>query len=261
MVALEKFVQKNQFVSALLSILGINVACNVSSSIIYDWLNTNHFGSHWNTLWQLAQCALCGALLYFSIRSGQYLLKFVVYTRSTTLRTATPRKVVVWFLSRSSPKPMVASNGKVQEAIELPGFPTKDLMADLATLAAGKKSKYIQMWPWEQPLRSIARHLGLDGKSPLELQNQLDVFVLVCSSDTLVASASFVELVMGYSACRDIKILRWLHNKSAPHELVGASHSAYCPQMNGWDFDNFIQMEDCLRALIRQLHHLKYSDR
>jgi len=232
-----------------------NVACNLLSSLIYEFSTQSQRGAWgWGVyaFWFLITIVA----LVASGLIGSSLLTFLVYPVSTH-QGAKPRRVLVCFLSRAEPNPVYKDEPRIDAPL------SNDLGEDLRMLAESQEPKLIESrwretkpWSWSQVLRMLAFQNGLGSHAG----SKLDVVAFVCSPESLSLSPALVAHVRRYSEFGNIKIFRLLKNENGPHKLVPEEHTEWDAQRNGWDFNSYHDLEDCLRSLLASVKGLGYSD-
>ncbi len=120
-----------------------------------------------------------------------------------------------------------------------------NLEADLEALVEAKTAKEdeerrIPPWPWEMPLRAIREH-----------QRTLRQVVLVCSPDSIVQAASFLDCVRRYPAFQDLKIGVWAERDRCLAILDAGKEPLGREQ--GVDFNDINALSSTMTDLLHQL--------
>jgi hypothetical protein len=252
---LQSLAQRHPFWVGFTAFVLGNVACNLLSSLIYDF-PTSCPNEFWGWLGYLLWFILSVVALIASGWIGTSLLTFLVYPLSTH-QAAKPRKVLVCFLSRSTLQPIYERDPA--NVAELSG----QLKVDLKMLAESQNPKSSEWtgdatkpWSWAQVLRMLAFQNGCGSNTT----SKLDLVVFVCSPESLPQSPSLIEHIRRYPEFQNIEVLRYLKNANDPHEMVAEHHTAWNAATNGWDFNSYQELEECLRSLLALIKIRGYGD-
>jgi len=214
-----------------------NVACNLLSSLIYDFSTSKPTGA-WGWAGYLLGFLFSFAALLASGFIGTSLLNFLVYPLSNH-QAAKPRRVLISFLSRSEPQPVYA-----QEPNRIVPW-SNQLGSDLAMLAESQDPRTsmsridaTKPWSWAQVLRMLAFH-RVSGSYP---DSTLRLVAFVCSPESLPQSPKMIEHLRRYREFESVEVGLWLRNDHEPHELVSEHHRAWDAKANGWDFNSYQEL-------------------
>ena len=252
---LQNLAQRHPFWVGFTAFVLGNVACNLLSSLIYEF-PASRPDDYRGRLGYLLWFFLSIVTLIASGWIGTSLLTFLVYPLSTH-QAAKPRKVLVCFLSRSTLQPIYERDPAC--VVELSGQ-LKDDLKILAESQNPKSSKCTgdatKPWSWAQVLRMLAFQNG--GGS--HTTSKLDLAVFVCSPESLPQSPSLIEHIRRYPEFQNIETFRYLKNANDPHEMVDEHHTAWNAATNGWDFNSYQELEECLRSLFALIKIRGYGD-
>lgn len=128
-----------------------------------------------------------------------------------------------------------------------------DLGVDLKALAAAKKRRGHPKWPWEQPLRAIMH--GHNAERRLRL-------VVVCSKESVQQVGLFAQLILQYRLNVDVSfLLRQAEDKHLLQPMERCHDVFRFSKDQGWDFDDFDQLYDCMRGMLQQLTSMHIDGR
>lgn len=214
----------------------INVGCSLIASILYaSWFPAAGQAAEsfpWGWLFVLIVFVAAGFWMGRIALIGY----FRVESRPRDARIAAKKKVLIWFLSN------------VKDLVPMGVTLSKNLDDDLKNLARYKKGNPPPYWSWEQPLRGVRHNLRSAEQEP----GGLERLILICSRESISQVRHFFRILRDYDVARNLSIEVWLQYNGGSFLQVD-SLAKQTSLDNGWDFDAFDKIYDCLLRLIETL--------
>ncbi len=230
----------------------INVGCSLIASILYaSWFpaaETEPVPFPWGWLILLLTIVAAGFWMGRIALIGY----FRVESRPRDARIAAKKKVLIWFLSNIRIETPGATES-VEEFWPKGVTRSKNLDDDLRNLVLHKKLTG-KFWPGEQPLRGIRHNLRSTEQEP----GGLERLILICSRESIGQVRRFISILRGYDVARGLAIEVWLqHNGGSLRPIHSLKDTSLD---NGWEFDAFDRIYECLLRLVRELERQGISE-